>query len=91
MKTAYVEVRSQKSRGAGPFGGPDTYVAVQVVPEGAAPLRYLNHVVAKKRGIEIIYCGEGYSNRCKTPRSMLNQAKAHAEEVAAEINGKETS
>jgi len=86
-KTARVEVRSQKSVGrAGSFGGPDTYVAVQVIPEGVEPLRQLNHAVAAKRGIEIIYCGEGYSDRCKTSRSMLGSAKAEAQRIADEIN-----
>jgi hypothetical protein len=86
--TAYVEVRSQSPKGSssGGFSGPDTYVAVQVVPEGVTPLTTLNRNVASKRGIKIIYCGEGYSNRQATPRSMLRQAKAEAQQIAEKIN-----
>lgn len=85
-KTAYVEVRTQPTKGRGWAAGPDTYVAVQVVPEGVEKLNALNHVVAKKRGIEIIQCGEGYSSRCKTERSMLGAALAEANRIADEIN-----
>ncbi len=89
MKTAYVEERSQHSVGGvnGRFGGPDTYVAVQIVPDGVDRLVALNRKVAAHRGIEIIYCGEGYSDRQETSRSMLNQARTEANRVAAEING----
>lgn len=61
MKEAYVEIRGQHSRGssANQFGGPDTYVAVQIVPEGQEPLTVLNRYHAAKRGIEIKYFGEG--------------------------------
>ena len=88
MKTAFVEVRSQHSKGSSSsrFGGPDTYVMVQVVPDGVEPLSCLNHRVAKKRGIELIYCGEGYSNRQETTRSMLGGALAEAKRIANEIN-----
>ena len=86
MKTAHVEVRSQSPKGSFPHAGPDTYVMVQVVPDGIEPLVCLNRKAAEKRGIELIYCGEGYSNRQKTPRSMLNQAVANAEVIADEIN-----
>ena len=34
-KTAYLEVRTQKQVGTWPRCGPDTYVAVQIVPDGA--------------------------------------------------------
>ena len=78
---AYIEERSQKSVGTWPKSGPNTYVAVQLVPDGVPPLRYLNHKVAKMRGIQIIYCGEGYSNRDKSPNSMLNQARDYAKKV----------
>ena len=86
--TAYVEVRSQHSVGnnANGFGGPDTYVAVQVVPDGVKKLTFLNRITARKRGIEIIYCGEGYSRNMKTDRSMLRQAIAEATRIAEEIN-----
>lgn len=87
-RTAYVEIRSQHSVGssANRFGGPDTYVAVQIVPEGTARLRILQERVAQKRGIEILYCGEGYK-RHDGPRSMLGQALARAERIVTRING----
>lgn len=86
MKTAYVEIRSQRVRGIFPRCSPDKYVAVQIVPEGVKPLRVLRCDAAKKRGIEIIYCGEGYSTR-NGPRSMFGKARAKAWEVARQING----
>jgi hypothetical protein len=55
------------------------------VPTDQERLTYLNHRVAAKRGIEIIYCGEGYSNRTG-PTSALGQAMAKAERIAEEIN-----
>ncbi len=93
MKTAYIEIRSQGSRGGNnnKFGGPDTYVAVQIVPEGVEPLKCLNQFAAKKRGIEILYCGEGYYNRQQTTRSMLGKALAKARQIAEEINNEVTS
>lgn len=86
---AIKEVRSQKSVGSsnGRFGGPDTYVAVQLVPNGVQPLRYLNRKVARQRGITIIYCGEGYSRRQKTSRSMLGAALQKAQRIVDAING----
>lgn len=81
MQAKYLlEVRSQKSKGSSKgFGGPDTYVAVQIVPEGVEPLRALNQDVAKKRGITIERFGEGYS-RYSGPRSRLGRALAAAKE-----------
>jgi hypothetical protein len=75
---AYIEERSQHSKGSWPRSGPDRYVAVQIVPDNVEPLICLNRTVAAKRGIKIIYCGEGYSDRDKTDRSMLNQARQKA-------------
>lgn len=74
--TALMCERSQHSRGrsASSFGGPDTYVAVQIVPFGVEPLHLLNAKVAKARGIRIIYCGDGYRRNQATNRSMLGQA-----------------
>ena len=85
-----LEVRSQKSRGSSSgFGGPDTYVAVQVVPEGVEPLRALNQDVAKKRGIVIHYFGQGY-NQHSGPRSQLGRALAEAKAfVAAQVAAQE--
>lgn len=74
-KSYYLCIRSQHSRGstANRFGGPDTYVAVQIVPEGVTPLQSLQEQAAKKRGITIKYFGEGYS-KYTGPRSSLGQA-----------------
>lgn len=87
MSKAYLEVRSQKSKGSsqGHFGGPDTYVAVQIVPEGVERLTALSQPSAKKRGIEIRYFGEGYHNH-SGPKSMLGIALAKAKEFVANYN-----
>lgn len=82
---AYVEVRSQHAKGSGQFKGPDTYVAVQVVPPGVVRLKVLNHTFAKQRGIRIKYFGEGYEQHTG-PRSALGQAIAAARAYAARIN-----
>jgi len=86
MTTAYVEVRSQPAPGSWPKQGPDTYVTVQIVPQGATRLSCLNRSVAKKRGIILINCGEGYRNRQATTRSMLGAAKDKANYIAEAIN-----
>jgi len=88
-RTAQVEVRGQHSRGANAqgFGGPDTYVAVQVVPEGVEPLRRLDRKAAARRGIELIYVGEGYDEH-RGPRSSLGRAIRKATEIADRINGR---
>ena len=77
---ALIEIRSQHSRGssASKFGGPDRYIAVQLVPDGQVPLNYLNHTNAAKRGITIHWCGEYYS-RNTGPRSAYARAVAVAE------------
>ena len=83
---AYVEVRSQKAKvGNSGFGGPDTYVAIQVVPAGAERLTALDKRQADKRGITIEYIGEGY-HKSRGPRSALGQAIREAERRAALIN-----
>jgi len=84
---AYLETRSQSAKGSFPHQGPDTYVAVQIVPNGAKPLVALNRNVAAMRGIEIIYCGEGYRNRQKTSRSMLRAALEKGQRIVNEVNG----
>jgi len=86
---AFIEMRTQHSVGSGNgFGGPDTYVAVQVVPDGVERLKQLRRDTAAKRGIKIIYCGEGYSSRQATTRSMLGAAKEKARQIAAQINNR---
>lgn len=82
---AYVEIRSQKARGRFPRSGPDMYVAVQIVPDGAERMKVLRYSVAKKRGIEVRHIGEGYSAH-QGPKSRLGQAIAEANRVAASIN-----
>ena len=89
-RKAFVEVRSQHSRGSSSntFGGPDTYVAVQIVPAGVERLKVLNSKFADQRGIEIIHCGEGYRNH-SGPKSSLGKSLAKAERIAKEINDEE--
>lgn len=84
---AFVEIRSQHSVGGASnrFGGPDTYIAVQVVPDGVQPLKQLRQSVALKRGIRIIHCGEGYRKN-DGPRSAYGQALAIAETIAQRVN-----
>lgn len=87
-RTAYIEVRTQHAVGGsnGGFAGPNSYVAVQVVPDGEERLKVLNRQAAANRGIKIIHCGEGYAEH-RGPRSMFGRAMAEAERIAAEING----
>ena len=76
----YLEIRTQHARASrrGRFSGPDTYVAVQVVPYGAMPLKTLNHHIANLRGITIKMFGVGYRAH-SGPRSQLGAAIAAAE------------
>lgn len=78
-KTITIHTRSQHSRGSSAhrFGGPDRYVAITIAPAGVQVPYVLRRDVLSKRGIEIRYCGEGYS-RHSGPRSMLGQALARA-------------
>lgn len=80
-----IHEKCQKSRGSsgGGFGGPDRYVAVTVAPPGVITPQSLNGEVLAKRGIKILWCGEGYSRRQKTDASMLNRARAEGRRVAA--------
>jgi len=89
--TAMVEVRSQPALGSWPNQGPDTYVAVQVVPLGVEPLSVLNRSHAALRGIKLLYCGEGYRTRQATNRSALGSALKLAYELADTINSIGTS
>lgn len=83
---ALVETRSQHARtGRSGYHGPDTYVAVQIVPHDVAPLRSLNRRHAVARGIVIIYCGEGYA-RHGGPRSQLGQALAYADLIVTAVH-----
>ena len=82
---AYLEIRRQKAVGTWPRCGPDTYVAVQIVPDDVKPLKYLNSSVAEKRGIVIKYFGEGYSNR-NSNKSMLGKAITKASKFVKRYN-----
>ena len=77
-------VRSQPSTGSSAhrFGGPDTYVAVTAAPQGTPVPYTLRRDVLANRGIELIYCGEGYSKNSGS-RSMLGQAYARAQQILA--------
>lgn len=76
----FIETRSQPPKtGRSGWSGPDTYVAVQCVPEGTEPLRVLRQDTARKRGIHIKYFGEGYK-RHHGPRSALGRALQAAQE-----------
>jgi hypothetical protein len=69
--TTQIVTRSQHSNGAGgpgTFGGPDRYMAVLVVPDGAQVPKTLNQSVLAKRGIKYIYIGEYYGEHTG-PRS----------------------
>ena len=88
MNTAYLEVRTQPARGTWPRQGPDTYVTVQIVPDGQERLRCLNRSVAKKRGIELVYIGEGYWQRQKTLKSALGAALQQGYEFVENWNTK---
>ena len=88
---AYVKVRSsqhaKRGRRSG-FTGPDTYVAVQVVPDGELALHCLDDRVARKKGILIVRFGAG----CRLhddPRSALGLALAEARAYAADVNAGE--
>jgi len=85
-KQVNIHTRSQHSRGSSAhrFGGPDTYVAVTITPAGVLVPYVLRKDVLTRRGIEIRYCGEGYS-RHSGPRSMLGQAYSLAQQIAAEV------
>ena len=85
---AIVEWRSQKRKGRWPSQGPDCYCAVQVVPRGVKPLKVLRSDHADKRGIEIIYVGEAYSEHTG-PRSSWKRVDDEAEKIAREINLKD--
>ena len=70
------------SMGSSRYRRPDMYVAVQLVPEGVEPLKVLREDSAKKRGIEIIQCGDFYSGRTGAG-SRYVKAMAEAERLAA--------
>lgn len=82
---AIVEIRTKPAKGTWPNRGPNKYVAVQIVPDGVKPLIALNESVARKRGIVIIQCGDGYHNRIG-PNSMFGKAFAKASRIADSIN-----
>jgi hypothetical protein len=58
------------------------YVAVQIVPDGAAPIVILNRATARERGILILNFGEGYRRRSGR-HSAYGQAIAAAKAYIA--------
>lgn len=81
---AQVHVRSQHAkRGRSGFSGPDTYVAVTIAPDGVTVPYRLNRTVLGKRGIRLIYVGEGYRKH-SGPKSALGKALSAAELIARE-------
>jgi hypothetical protein len=54
---------------------------VQIVPAGVDRLVVLRQDVADRRDILLVYCGEGYSSRQETSRSMLGAAHVTATAV----------
>ena len=86
-----LHVKSQKSKGASRgFGGPDTYVAVTVRPDGVELPAYLNQKVLTARGIKIAYFGEGYRGH-SGPHSALGKAIKAANEWIARETSKQGS
>ena len=83
-KVLAIHSRSQHSNGSSAhrFGGPDTYVAVTIAPQGVQVPSVLRRDVLAARGIQIVYCGEGYSKNSGS-RSMLGQAFAKAQNILA--------
>lgn len=84
--TAHIVTRSQHSVGGSRgFGGPDHYVAIVLVPQGAefdpdrTPLR---PSFLAQRGIKVVYCGE-YYGRSTGPRSRYAACMRTAQEVIA--------
>tara|TARA_R100000808_G_scaffold930_5_gene4480 strand:- start:1028 stop:1483 length:456 start_codon:yes stop_codon:yes gene_type:complete len=87
---AHVESRYQKARtGLSGFHGPDAYVSLQIVPEGAEPLESLQAHAAKNRGIHLIYLGEGYSEY-RGVRSKFGKLIRLAEAIAFLCNRRES-
>ncbi len=85
MRRAYVEIRQQPAKtGKSGWSGPNAYVAVQVVPDGQIPLQHLERRVAKNRGIQLVYFGEGYLEH-QGPKSALGKALKEAWEYADSI------
>lgn len=90
---AHVVTRSQHAKvGRSGFGGPDQYMAVVVVPEGAdfdsqrTPLR---EAVLLRKGIRIFYCGQFYrahvgGRKGSAYANCLAQARKLVDELAAE-------
>jgi hypothetical protein len=87
-----VHVRSQHSMGSScaKFGGPDTYVAVTVAPEGVTVPHTLRRDILARRGIRFIYIGEGYREH-QGPRAALGIALARAHDIAARLREDENA
>ena len=85
----HVESRKQTARtGLSGFTGPDAYVSLQVVPDGAEPLESLQAHAAENRGIHLEYLGEGYSDY-RGVRSKFGKLLRLAEAIAFLCNRRE--
>lgn len=71
---------------AGNRRGPDTYVAILIVPEGVTPPKAMNRTVLERRGCHLVEVGRGYA-RAGGPRSALSQARERAAAVVAAARG----
>lgn len=78
-----IVIRSQKSvgRSSSKFGGPDSYIAVIEVPEGAIVPKVMRRSLLEARGIVIHYCGEGYSAHTTKKTSMWRVALQKAIDI----------
>ena len=85
IATLWIQGQHSVGSGNGRFGGPDTYVAVTVAPEGVELPKILRDDVLEKRGIKVKYFGSGY--RAHTgPNSKLGMAIKEAQEYVDKIN-----
>ena len=81
--TYQIATRSQRARrGRGGFSGPDQYMAVLSIPDGAQVPGCLNQRVLAMRGIGIHYTGQFYS-RHMGPRSAYARCWANARQYIA--------
>jgi hypothetical protein len=83
MNIQIVERTQQASVGRHGFGGPDTYVAVVVAPDGVTIPKVMNRDVLESRGIRMIHCGEGYAKH-RGAGSALGRALRKATQIAAD-------
>lgn len=83
-----IHTRKQHAKkGKSGWAGPDTYVAVTVMPEGVSlPSYALRRKSIENLGGRLIFIGEGYSGHFG-PKSALGRAIAKAEAFVMEQGG----